>query len=201
MIDSHCHLDQEPLFQDLENVIQRSKDIGIEKILTISTNFKSFENITNIVNKDDIIYGTFGIHPHETKDNLITKEIIREKISLNKKIIGIGETGLDFYYNNSDKKSQIKSFEEHIKASIEMKLPLIIHSRNNSCNRRMSWTSFFFDAIFKFMMLIWTALCIASLRVRTYWSPSSQHQVSGGCARPTMKRPRHEIPGRGGASF
>ena len=129
MIDSHCHLDQEPLFQDLESVIQRSKDIGIKKILTISTNFKSFENITNIVKKDDIIYGTFGIHPHETKDNLITKEIIKEKISLNKKIIGIGETGLDFYYNNSDKKSQIKSFEEHIKASIEMKLPLIIHSR------------------------------------------------------------------------
>ena len=60
MIDSHCHLDQEPLFQDLENVIQRSKDVGIEKILTISTNFKSFENITNIVNKDEIIYGTFG---------------------------------------------------------------------------------------------------------------------------------------------
>ena len=55
MIDSHCHLDQEPLFQDLENIIQRSKDIGIEKILTISTNFKSFENITNIVKKDDII--------------------------------------------------------------------------------------------------------------------------------------------------
>ena len=130
MIDSHCHLDQEPLFQDLKNVIQRSKDIGIEKILTISTNFKSFENITNIVNKDDIIYGTFGIHPHETKDNLITKEIIREKISLNKKIIGIGETGLDFYYNNSDKKSQISSFEEHIKASIDMNVPLIVHSRN-----------------------------------------------------------------------
>ena len=130
MIDSHCHLDQEPLFQDLENVIQRSKDVGIEKILTISTNFKSFENITNIVNKDEIIYGTFGIHPHETKDNLITKEIIREKISINKKIIGIGETGLDFYYNNSDKKNQIQSFVNHIEACLETNLPIIVHSRN-----------------------------------------------------------------------
>ena len=130
MIDSHCHLDQEPLFQDLENIIQRSKDIGIEKILTISTNFKSFENITNIVKKDDIIYGTFGIHPHETKDNLITKEIIREKISLNKKIIGIGETGLDFYYNHSEKKDQIFSFIERIKAAQEINLPLIVHTRS-----------------------------------------------------------------------
>ncbi len=130
MIDSHCHLDHEPLFNNLEEVIKRSKNVGIKKILTICTTFKSFDNIIDIVKKDKIIYGTFGIHPHETSSNIVTKKQIKENINKNDKIIGIGETGLDFYYNNSDKKSQIRSFEEHITASIEMNIPLIVHSRN-----------------------------------------------------------------------
>ena len=71
MIDSHCHLDHEPLFSDLSNVIKRSKDIGIEKILTISTSLSSFSKIIDIVNHNDIIYGTIGIHPHETNTDTI----------------------------------------------------------------------------------------------------------------------------------
>ena len=130
MIDSHCHLDHEPLFDDLENIIKRSKDVGITKILTICTTLKSFKNIIEIVKKDKIIFGTFGIQPHETNENQVTKNIIKHNINNNDKIIGIGETGLDFYYNNSDKKVQLKSFEEHIKASIDMNIPLIVHSRN-----------------------------------------------------------------------
>jgi TatD DNase family protein len=130
MIDSHCHLDHEPLFSDLSNVIIRSKEVGIKKLLTICTTFESFIKIKQLVNKDDIIYGTYGIHPHEAKNDKITTELIIQEIKANKKIIGIGETGLDFHYNFSDKKDQIKSFEEHIKASIELKIPLIIHSRN-----------------------------------------------------------------------
>ena len=130
MIDSHCHLDHEPLFNDLENVLKRSKEVGIKKLLTICTTFESFIKIKQLVNKDDIIYGTYGIHPHEAKNDKVTTKLIIEEIKANKKIIGIGETGLDFYYNLSDKKDQIKSFEEHIKASIELKIPLIIHSRN-----------------------------------------------------------------------
>ena len=69
MIDSHCHLDHEPLLSDLTNVIKRSKEIGIKKLLTISTSFESFERIRIIIQKDKIIYGTIGIHPHETKGN------------------------------------------------------------------------------------------------------------------------------------
>ena len=130
MIDSHCHLDHEPLFNNLNDVIKRSKNIGIKKILTICTTLKSFENIIEIVKKDEIIYGTFGIHPHETTKDIVEKNQIIEKINKYQKIIGIGETGLDFYYNNSDKKSQIVSFEEHIKAAIDLKKPLIVHSRN-----------------------------------------------------------------------
>ena len=130
MIDSHCHLDHEPLLSNLSNIIQRSKDIGIKKLLTISTSLESFGRIKEIIDKDEIIYGTIGIHPHETNENLIGSEIIVKNFNENKKIIGIGETGLDFYYNNSDKDKQIKSFNEHIKASIETNAPLIIHSRS-----------------------------------------------------------------------
>ena len=130
MIDSHCHLDHEPLLSDLNNVIKRSKEVGIKKILTISTSYESFDRIKKIIQKDEMIYGTIGIHPHETTNNKITSDIIVKNITENEKIIGIGETGLDFYYNNSDKNDQINSFKEHIEASIKTNSPLIIHSRD-----------------------------------------------------------------------
>ena len=130
MIDSHCHLDHEPLLSDLDNVIQRSKNVGIEKLLTISTSIESFSRVKEIVNKDEMIYGTIGIHPHETDNNSIDSDFIVKNLRDNKKIIGIGETGLDFYYNNSDKHKQIKSFKIHIEASLKTNVPLIIHSRN-----------------------------------------------------------------------
>ena len=130
MIDSHCHLDQEPLLSDIDNVIERSKSAGITKILTICTTLNSFDKIKKLVLKDKIIYGTYGIHPHETKNDIVNSDLIINEISNNDKIIGVGETGLDFYYDNSDKETQIKSFETHIKASIELNIPLIIHSRS-----------------------------------------------------------------------
>jgi len=130
MIDSHCHLDHEPLLTNLKDVISRSKAVGIDKLLTICTTSNGYENILKIVEIDPIIYGTFGIHPHETNKDKVNKNEIVKKIKLNKKIIGVGETGLDFYYNNSDKKSQLLSFQKHIEASIELNIPLIVHSRN-----------------------------------------------------------------------
>ena len=129
MIDSHCHLDHEPLINDLSNVIQRSKNVGIEKLLTISTSFESFNRVKDIVNLDDIIYGTIGIHPHEADSDIITSDEIVKNLNENPKIVGIGETGLDFFYNNTDKDKQIKSFYKHIEAAIKSNVPLIIHSR------------------------------------------------------------------------
>tara|TARA_B100001540_G_scaffold45285_1_gene40320 strand:+ start:450 stop:1214 length:765 start_codon:yes stop_codon:yes gene_type:complete len=130
MIDSHCHLDHEPLYTNLNDVIINCKREGVEKILTICTTLNSFKNIIGIVKKDDIIYGTFGIHPHETSGTILSVDEIIQSIKNNEKIIGVGETGLDFYYNNSDKSSQIKSFINHIEASQELNIPLIVHSRN-----------------------------------------------------------------------
>ncbi len=130
MIDSHCHLDHDPLFNNLDEILKRSKDVGIKKLLTICTTIQSFEKIKQLVEKDDIIYGTYGIHPHEAKNDKVKSKLIINEIKQHKKIIGIGETGLDFYYNHSDKSDQISSLEEHINASIELDIPLIIHSRN-----------------------------------------------------------------------
>ena len=130
MIDSHCHLDHDPLFNNINEILNRSKTVGLKKILTICTSNESFENIQKILEIDEIIYGTYGIHPHETKNNKVTKNIIIENIKKHPKLIGIGETGLDFYYNHSQKDDQIDSFKEHIEASIEIDLPIIVHSRN-----------------------------------------------------------------------
>ena len=129
MIDSHCHLDHEPLLSDLSNVIKRSKEVGIKKLLTISTSFESFSRIRNIVNKDEMIFGTIGIHPHETDKDKITSDFIFENLEKYPKIIGIGETGLDFYYKNSNKENQVKSFRTHIESSIKANIPIIVHSR------------------------------------------------------------------------
>ena len=129
MIDSHCHLDHEPLLSDLDNVLARSKKVGIKKLLTISTSLDSFTRVKKIVNKDEIIYGTIGIHPHETNNDTVDSKFIVKNLLENKKIIGIGETGLDFFYNNSEKNKQIDSFRIHIEASLKANVPIIIHSR------------------------------------------------------------------------
>ncbi len=86
MIDSHCHLDHEPLYENLPDIISRSKSIGITKLLTICTTFDSFENIKDIVKKDQMIYGTYGIHPHETTSNQVDKQTIIKSVNENEKI-------------------------------------------------------------------------------------------------------------------
>ena len=74
MIDSHCHLDHEPLISNLDQILDRAKEVGINKILTICTTLDSFIKIKEIIKKDKIIYGTYGIHPHETKNNKINSK-------------------------------------------------------------------------------------------------------------------------------
>ena len=131
IIDSHCHLNYEPMSLSLKETIDRANRDGVKYLLTISTEDKSYDKILNIVSNNKCVYGSYGIHPHEAKHHQsIKSEEIINKIKLNKKIIGIGESGLDFYYNHSDKKDQIKCFEEHIIAAQSTQLPLIVHTRN-----------------------------------------------------------------------
>ncbi len=130
IIDSHCHLDYPNLYDQLDDVIKRAELNKVKCLLTICTTLKSFEIIKLITNKHKNIYGTFGIHPHETKNfPEVNKKFISNAKNNNNKIIGIGETGLDFYYNFSDKQVQKKSFVEHINAASELNVPIIVHSR------------------------------------------------------------------------
>ena len=91
MIDSHCHLDHEPLYSNISDVIKRSKENGLKKILTISTNSKSFENIKKIINLDEIIYGSIGIHPHESSNDKMDKKFIVEISQLIKSLMNFCE--------------------------------------------------------------------------------------------------------------
>ena len=130
IIDSHCHLDYEPLNSNLEKVLIRASGVGVKYFLTICTKEESFEKILVILKKYKNIFGTYGIHPHETKSyDSLTIEGIKKKVLSDKKIIGIGETGLDFYYNHSDKISQKKCFIKHINACHETNKTLIVHTR------------------------------------------------------------------------
>ena len=129
--DSHCHLDYPKLYDQLDDIVKRAEYNQVKYLLTICTTLESFERIKLIITKYKNIYGTFGIHPHESEKypQVDSKFILNIKNKHNK-IIGIGETGLDFYYNYSEKEIQKKSFIEHISAASQLNIPIIIHSRN-----------------------------------------------------------------------
>ncbi len=131
IIDSHCHLDYEPMSLSIKEFIDRANKDGVKYLLTISTTDKSFKDILKIVSSNKCVYGSYGIHPHEAKNHKsIKSQDIIKKLNMDKKIIGIGESGLDFYYNHSEKRDQIRSFEEHITAAQDTQLPIIVHTRN-----------------------------------------------------------------------
>ena len=129
--DSHCHLDYPKLYDQLDDIVKRAEYNQVKYLLTICTTLKSFERIKLIITKYKNIYGTFGIHPHESeKYTQVDSKFILNIKNKHNKIIGIGETGLDFYYNYSEKEIQKKSFIEHISAASQLNIPIIIHSRN-----------------------------------------------------------------------
>jgi len=129
IIDSHCHLDSKELNQDLDNIIQKAADNNIKYMQTICTKISEFDNIHKIAIKYKNIFCSVGTHPNYVSEEKFhdMSEII--KLSKLEKVIGIGETGLDYYYDYAPKDLQKKNFNEHIKASHETDLPVIIHTR------------------------------------------------------------------------
>ena len=131
IIDSHCHLDNEKLQPRLKEIIDNAEKSNVKFMLTICTNNESFKKIIDILEIYQNIFGTYGIHPHEaSKYKDISANIIAKQLLENKKIIGVGESGLDFYYNHSEPNIQKKVFLKHIEASQATLKPLIVHSRN-----------------------------------------------------------------------
>ncbi len=131
IIDSHCHLTFKNDLEKIDDIIKNANEVGVYKFLNISTNFNEFEDIINVSKKYKEIYYTLGIHPHEASQ--MDKGIIDEikKYVNDPKLLAIGETGLDFYYNHSDKKSQTRSLEMHIELAQDTQLPLVIHMRDS----------------------------------------------------------------------
>jgi TatD DNase family protein len=130
LVDSHCHLNFPDFKEDFEQVLNRAELAGVRVMQTICTKVTEFEVILNIAEKYNNIYCSIGVHPNETgEQQLLTAEEIIE-YSSHPKVIGIGETGLDFYYENSPKDLQIKSFRKHIKAARVTGLPIIVHTRD-----------------------------------------------------------------------
>ena len=131
MIDSHCHLNFESLYKDFDNIISRAKKNDIKCILSINTDPKDFDDHYKLIRDYQSIYLTFGIHPDTVNaQNILNSEEIYNFTKF-EKVIGIGETGLDFYHSTENKSDQYKSFEYHIESSYKSGLPLIIHQRNS----------------------------------------------------------------------
>mgnify|MGYP000247547169 CR=1 FL=1 len=134
IIDSHCHLNYSEEGPSLVDIISNAKDNNIGLMLNIATNPNEFDKIIHTSKLYNDVYFTLGVHPHEAK-NLNDKVIENIYINAsNKKFIGIGETGLDYYYNNSDKISQIIAFEKQIEIAQDLSFPVIIHMRNAEDN-------------------------------------------------------------------
>ena len=130
IIDSHCHLDYEPLVNNIDQVLLNAKKVNITNLLTIGTSLESSKKVLEIVSKYPNVYGAIGIHPNSTTGNLDKLDEILMLKKNNKKIIAFGETGLDYFYKRSDKKDQIIAFEKHVEFSISEKIPVIIHTRD-----------------------------------------------------------------------
>ena len=125
-------MDYEPLNSNIQDIITRAETVGVKYFLTICTTNASFEKILIILKKYKNIFGTYGIHPHETKHHPnLNIDDIKNNVLKDRKIIGIGETGLDFYHSIDYKKEQYIAFENHIECSFKTNLPLIIHQRNS----------------------------------------------------------------------
>ncbi len=128
-VDSHCHLDFPDFSEDREEVIKRAGDAKVSNMLSICTRLSDIERICKIADTYPHIYASIGVHPHEAdKENNLTLEKLIE-YSSHSKVIALGETGLDFYYENSPKEAQIQAFAVHIEAAKQTKLPLIVHTR------------------------------------------------------------------------
>ena len=130
IVDSHCHLNFPQFKGKLDEIVKRALDNGIYRMLTISIKLNEINELESISKSYSEVYNSVGVHPHECKnyENLSLDNLTKH--TKNTKCIGIGESGLDFYYENSPKELQTKLFRLHIEAARETNLPLIVHTRN-----------------------------------------------------------------------
>ena len=129
-IDSHCHLDFPELRAEREAVLARARQAGVGRMLTIATTLKEFGAVREAAASDDSVFCSVGVHPHhvaEEGEHVTAEDLL--KIANDPKIVGLGETGLDYFYDHAPRETQQQSFREHIRAAQLSGLPIIIHSR------------------------------------------------------------------------
>lgn len=130
LIDSHCHLDFDALSGDLTDVLGRAGDAGVGAMVTISTRMTTFKNVRSIAEAHKNVWCTVGVHPHEAdKEGEVSAQRLT-KLAEHPRVIGIGETGLDYYYEHAPREAQRASFRRHIKAARSTGLPVVIHTRD-----------------------------------------------------------------------
>lgn len=129
LVDSHCHLDFPELGDELDAVLARAREAGVELMVTISTRVAQFDKLKAIVEAHDNVFCSIGTHPHNAAEepDVTVEELV--EIARHPKVVAIGEAGLDYHYDNSPRDVQKKVFRTHIAAARETGLPLVIHAR------------------------------------------------------------------------
>ena len=130
LVDSHCHLDFPDFEEDMDDVLARAADAGIGYLLTICTRLEKFSPILALAEAHDNMSCSVGVHPHNVADGEEATVDRLLALAEHPKVIGLGETGLDFYYDNSPRDVQERSFRTHIAAARQTQLPIIIHTRD-----------------------------------------------------------------------
>lgn len=129
-IDSHCHLNYKGLVEQQQDVLERARAAGVSTMLTISTRESEWDDVIGIAERETDIWATVGIHPHEADSHahIDTAKLVER--ALHPRVVGIGESGLDYYYDHSDRARQQTSFRAHIAAARATGLPIIVHTRD-----------------------------------------------------------------------
>lgn len=130
LIDSHCHLEYEGLVEDQLGVLSRAREAGIAGFLNISTKQSEWDQVVATADREDDVWASVGIHPHEADAHADLDVMTLRQATENSNVIGIGETGLDYYYEHSDRETQQRLFRMHIGVARDTGLPLIIHTRD-----------------------------------------------------------------------
>ena len=130
-IDTHAHLFYSNFEGEVDQVIERAKEAGVDYIIVPATDLATAKQVIEMTEKYDMVYGAVGIHPHETKDwdSSLINEI--EALAAHKKIVAIGEIGLDYYYDYSPKEKQIEAFKSQIDLALKLDLPIVVHNRDS----------------------------------------------------------------------
>ena len=130
LVDSHCHLDFPDFAEELDEVVARAGEAGVRYMVTICTHLSRYDQVKTVAERYENVFFTVGIHPHQAKDEAETSAEELVRLAGHPKAVGIGETGLDFYYEHSPRDIQERQFRAHIQAARESGLPLIVHTRD-----------------------------------------------------------------------